>query len=489
LDAPARSIALWKSEAKTELPVFPVVSFTNDGTRLACADSSGEIRLWSLSGDEPRLIRSLKGRERPLQIAFDPAARFLAAVVESAGVIELWDLDAPPDAEPRTLTSSAYRVAFDSRGRWMASTDRTGSLASIWPLSRRFPFRLDRSGAEDLDFSADSAWLIATRPVQGVSRTPLRPSIATRGDRLTGPNSWGAAADHTGRRILVGGEGRAAIFQGGTETQLPTSAGHALFANAFSFDGKLAAAGTQDFGGHGGEIWLWNLESGERRVLKAAQAKDDVFNQTIWDLEFLRDGNLLSGGAGEVRLWNLHSGTSRQIARAEGEVHMDLTADERNLLVVATTQNRREGETTLINMKTNVARRLISHSHAASGALDPSGKFVVTWSANEPVGRISSLAGEDAHLLISGNGNGEGGRSEVAVSPDGKWIASSDGTGTRLWPTPDLSQRPFQTLPFDALMAKLRQQTNMRVVADKSQRSGYRIDIGELPSWKTAPTW
>ena len=77
----------------------------------------------------------------------------------------------------------------------------------------------------------------------------------------------------------------------------------------------------------------------------------------------------------------------------------------------------------------------------------------------------------------------------LAVSPDGKWIASSSGSEIRLWPMPDVSKPPFHTLPHAELMAKLDALTNLRVVHDPASATGWKLDIGPFPGWKDVPTW
>ena len=77
----------------------------------------------------------------------------------------------------------------------------------------------------------------------------------------------------------------------------------------------------------------------------------------------------------------------------------------------------------------------------------------------------------------------------LAVSPDGRWIASAAGSEIRLWPMPDLSKPPLHTLPLDQLLAKLHELTNLGVAEDETAPSGYRVDVGPFPGWKNVPTW
>jgi hypothetical protein len=77
----------------------------------------------------------------------------------------------------------------------------------------------------------------------------------------------------------------------------------------------------------------------------------------------------------------------------------------------------------------------------------------------------------------------------LAVSPDGRWIASAAGSEIRLWPMPDLTKPPLHTLPLDQLLAKLHELTNLQVVADETAPSGYRLEVGPFPGWKNVPTW
>ena len=77
---------------------------------------------------------------------------------------------------------------------------------------------------------------------------------------------------------------------------------------------------------------------------------------------------------------------------------------------------------------------------------------------------------------------------DLAISPDGLWIASAGRDGrVRLWPMPE--GRPFHTLPYDELLDKLHALTNLRAVDDEESSTGYRLEPGPFPGWETVPTW
>ena len=90
--------------------------------------------------------------------------------------------------------------------------------------------------------------------------------------------------------------------------------------------------------------------------------------------------------------------------------------------------------------------------------------------------RVGPVTGEEPHLLY-------GHRlwvSSVAVSSDGRWIASGSQDGTiRLWPMP--KGKPFQTLPYGEFLERLRSFTNLRVVSDDDKRHGIPARARPVP--------
>ena len=100
--------------------------------------------------------------------------------------------------------------------------------------------------------------------------------------------------------------------------------------------------------------------------------------------------------------------------------------------------------------------------------------------------RVGPLTGEEPHLLFGHTRP----VMSVAVSPDGRWIASGSDDGTiRPWPMSDLSKPPLHTLPHDELVAKLRSLTNLRTVRDPASVTGWKIEVGPFPGWAVVPVW
>jgi WD40 repeat protein len=139
----------------------------------------------------------------------------------------------------------------------------------------------------------------------------------------------------------------------------------------------------------------------------------------------------------------------------------------------------------VFDLASGETREITTHGNRlSSSTLDASGTILVTASLDGVV-RVGLLNGEEPHLL-----HGHSGSTTVAVSPDGRWIASGSSDGTiRLWPTPDLSKSPLHTLPYDELLAKLRSLTNLRAVRDPTSDTGWKIEVGPFPGWAEVPEW
>lgn len=131
------------------------------------------------------------------------------------------------------------------------------------------------------------------------------------------------------------------------------------------------------------------------------------------------------------------------------------------------------------------ARRITSHGRRVFlGAFDASGRVIVTGDMDGVV-RAGPVTGEEPHLLLGHTGM----VTALAVSPDGRWIASATDQAIHLWPMPDATKPPLHTLRHAELLAKLDSLTNLRVVRDPTSSTGWTLDVGPFQGWKDVPTW
>jgi WD40 repeat protein len=153
-------------------------------------------------------------------------------------------------------------------------------------------------------------------------------------------------------------------------------------------------------------------------------------------------------------------------------------------LLAEIAMQERMGRASFHDLRAGTSRELSSHGGRVTAvALDSKGEVAVTGDFDGIV-RAGPATGEEPHLLF-------GHRleiSSVAVSRDGKWIASASQDGTiRLWPMPE--GPAFHTLPYAEILARLRSFTNLRAVQDAASTDGYRLEAGPFPGWKTLPEW
>jgi WD40 repeat protein len=133
----------------------------------------------------------------------------------------------------------------------------------------------------------------------------------------------------------------------------------------------------------------------------------------------------------------------------------------------------------LYDLLGNSSVPIVSHGDRVfSVTFDPAGEKLVTGDLDGLV-RVGSVQGDTPHKLIGHEGH----IADVAVHPDGLWIASTEFSNSevRLWKMP--VGKPFHSLPYDEFLTRLKLLTNTRIVADKKSPAGYRIEYRRLSGW------
>jgi WD40 repeat protein len=473
------------------------------GERVLSIDRSGEMRVWSTADG-----RMLARRRTPPAHAysaeiFDRTGSRIAWSSAQGSGTHVWTLDDPPDAELLTLRpgdvgSDMGRPAFHPGGRWLAASSGYTTV-SFWPLD--LPHVRILSGHTQgpsmaVRFSPDSRHLVSCAR-DGMRVWPLGLGDGTQ-QKVELPGNYlcyGAAVHPHGETA-----GLAAVGQGLFIVTLATRDARQVLAEEpgtffepCAFDpagGRLATARvrTEDLAEH--VIRDLDLESGSVRTLRYRERSGSPPVEAP-SMGFSWDGRLLLGGNDGILSWEPKAEGPVTLLAAPGRFTWmpGTTPDGRWLAaaVVRRLENRTVAEEVVIlDLTRGTHRSVTSHGPQVSTvALDAAAQILVTGDSTGTV-RVGPASGETPHVL-AGHATGV---SAVAVSPDGRWIASAAGAEIRLWPMPDLAKPPFHTLPHDELMARLHALTNLRVVEDGGASStGWRLEVGPFPGWKDAPSW
>jgi len=482
--------------------------------QVVTGDKGGEVRIWDVPA--ARLVRTLKSPADARRIALDPRHRFLAAGPPGAmppRSVFLFDLEAPRSGEPVPLLNSEdlflNNMMFSPDGSWLASMHNTAPTM-LWNVASPHSTVLGRQKPPYtvVAFTPDGR-LVSTSD-EGVVRVwPLSPAaedgVREIWSRLGALIGFSLDIDPRGRFAVVcerfAGKVLVVPLDGSPASahQLKAGPGGAPGASCAILDpaGRQLAVYSLDLGNPAAaSIRVVDLATGAERSLDTHAKGEDGCEKkggtgeglaaTLW----LPDGRLVSDGDAGLRLWDIASGTS-QLLRPCKKVLQDLwlqaTPDSRTVLRLDVASVTGETSTlTAFDLPTRMTREILSHGNRLGCfARDVRGTALVTGGLDGVV-RVGPISGEEPHLLYGHTGS----VSSVAVSPDGRWIASSGDDGAiRLWPMPDLSKPPLHTLPHAELVAKLRSLTNLRAVRDPASDTGWKIEVGPFPGWAHVPEW
>ena len=221
----------------------------------------------------------------------------------------LWDLTGPPEAEPLHLGHpdwGVFGMAIAPDSNWLATSAGAEPSVLLWPVGRTYPrvLRVHGTLIARLAFTPDGERLVSRLGDSSVRVWPLRGSSGERSrilhrteGLLGGHNRIALAPD--GSFLATGSQdGRVVVLplDGGPVRELSESGGFTdrIHAVAVGPRARLVAAASP------GLVRIWDLESGEVRILDAGM-----------HLEFTGDGDLWVESGPGLRRWNLDGAQPR----------------------------------------------------------------------------------------------------------------------------------------------------------------------------------
>ena len=446
---------------------------------LASFDKTNEVRIWALPPDGAEPLWTFRLPSAITNCRFNDSGDTFAVTLFN-GELYQWQLSDNLTGEFRTLrglSPQIFKVAFDPRGRWIATTGDAGA-PSVWPVASSRD-RIVRSEPDAFSqiYVSPSGDLLAANTGEEIQVRPFPPTRLARSTtifRPDGQNCNSFAVDWQGGVVSVGGsDGGVWVvpLAGGSATRLYGFTGIVTQCVLDPHGRYLAACG--DPISNEGFTIVWDLETRLARRLKVPDVPQTV------PVKFTPDGQLLTFGGNRLEKWNLDDLTYETILDdIDGGYYVPpiaLTSECQRIFYIDKAAN--------LVLKDLVSGERYAAQFDAAGAiiraaLSADGWAVAlgSWQGSVhywcvPEGHVYSLYGHAGMV------------NWIAIDPQNRWIVSTARDRTmRLWSVPE--GPPLESLAYPDLLAKLRTATNLRVVRDPEQPNGFKIDLEPIEGWE-----
>lgn len=466
---------------RIDSPSYELI-FSPHGNTLAAR--AAEVVMWDVATRQRLHVRLPTYGIQKLAFSHDGNK---LAVIARDGTLHLWDLIHGEDGTPIPRSDKELvEVAFSPDGSTLAGAYRDGSIG-LWDTSsgQRLDPSLNqgvytnfyyprvglRTGVSALAFSPDGKTLVSGAYDGGVVLWAVtEPHVLARILEHQTGGSGTVAFSPNGTVLASGLEGEIALWDVATGkprgNHLRTGANHML-SFAFSPDGRTLASGNA-----GETVILWDPVTG-RQVGGPMQA----FARGFSSVAFSANGKMLLAGSldGAIEMWDI--ATQKRIA---GYGSTTITSDYYYPTMISNILFSRDGKTIITNRglwDVTTQRRLEGQSGPLDGVAltrdgktlaSDSGQGIVLWDfdSRQRIGELSKAS------------------PPVAFSPDGKTLTSTASTGLVLWDIPSQQQLGLRLDIYDGVPSSVAFSPDGKTLAANYSHLLVLWDI-DSDSWRT----